>query len=63
MKDNLLKGEEEVKKVKSAIAQTELNFLSKKNQNKVMECKMMNNQGLSDNLTACRVCFHVTFTK
>lgn len=55
MKDNLLKGEEEVKKVKSAIAQTELNFLSKKNQNKVKECKMMNNQGLSDNLTACRV--------
>lgn len=51
MKDNLHKLEEEYKKVKSEIAQTELNILSKKNQNKVKEFKMINNQGLSDNLT------------
>lgn len=61
MKEDLNKAEEEVKKVKSDIAQIELNILSKKNLNKVKELKMLNNEGLSEHLTC--ISLLVTFTK
>lgn len=47
MKEILHQAEEEVKKVKSEIAQTELVILGKKRQNRMKEFNIKNNQGLS----------------